>query len=122
MIRKYHNHKPQTTPWHHEEKSLNHDETPGRQFKQSNQLPLPHQADCNTRVDIKSNVKKNVEQLQTPTMGVKITNSQQQNHRLRTSSSLSHQGALVHFTGTKSSPNILLLLKYKKFSARMEAI
>ena len=23
MIRKYHNHKPQTTPWHHEEKPLN---------------------------------------------------------------------------------------------------
>ena len=52
--------------------SLNHHETPGRQFKQNNQLPLPHQDDCNTRVDIKSNVQQNVEQLQTPTMGVKI--------------------------------------------------
>ena len=31
MIRKYHNHKPQTTPWHHEEEPLNHHETPGRQ-------------------------------------------------------------------------------------------
>ena len=28
----------------------------------------------------------------------------------------------MHFTGTKSSPQILLLLKYKKCSARMEAI
>ena len=43
MIRKYHNHKPQTTPWHREEEPLNHHETPGRQIKQSNQLSLPHQ-------------------------------------------------------------------------------
>ena len=35
MIRKYHNHKPQTTPWHREEEPLNHHETPGRQNKQS---------------------------------------------------------------------------------------
>ena len=40
MIRKYHNHKPQTTPWHREEESLNHRETPGRQIKQRNQLSL----------------------------------------------------------------------------------
>ena len=36
MIRKYHNHKSQTTPWHREEEPLNHHETPGRQIKQSN--------------------------------------------------------------------------------------
>ena len=53
MIRKYHNHKPQTTPWHREEDPINHHETPGRQIKQSNQLCLPHQDDCNTRMDIK---------------------------------------------------------------------
>ena len=65
MIRKYHNHKPQTTPWHREEEpinhhetpgrqiTINHHETPGRQIKQSNQLSLPHQDDCNTRMDIK---------------------------------------------------------------------
>ena len=35
MIRKYHNHKLKTTPWHREEKPLNHHETPGRQIKQS---------------------------------------------------------------------------------------
>ena len=29
MIRKYHNHKPQTTPWHREEEPPNHYETPG---------------------------------------------------------------------------------------------
>ena len=33
MIRKYHNHKPQTTLWHHEEEPLNHHWTPGRQIK-----------------------------------------------------------------------------------------
>ena len=53
MIRKYHNHKLQTIPWHREEEPLNHHETPGRQIKQSNQLSLPHQDDCNTRMDIK---------------------------------------------------------------------
>ena len=48
MIRKYHNHKPQTTPWHREEEPLNHHETPGRQIKQSDQLPIPQRNDCNT--------------------------------------------------------------------------
>ena len=32
-----------------QEEPLNHQETPGRQIKQSNQLSLPHQDDCNTR-------------------------------------------------------------------------
>ena len=36
MIRKYHNKKPQTTPGHLEEESLNHHETPGRQTMQIN--------------------------------------------------------------------------------------
>ena len=36
-----------------EEEPLNHHETSGRQIKQSNQLSLPHQDDCNTRMDIK---------------------------------------------------------------------
>ena len=53
MIMKYHNHKLQTTLWHRDEEQLNHHETPGRQIKQSNQLSLPHQDDCNTRMDIK---------------------------------------------------------------------
>ena len=53
MIRKYHNHKLQTTPLHREEEPPNHHEIPGRQIKQSNQLSLPHQDDCNTRMDIK---------------------------------------------------------------------
>ena len=41
------------TPRYREEEPLNHHETPGRQIKQSNQPPLPHQDDCNTRTDIK---------------------------------------------------------------------
>ena len=70
MIRKYHNHKPQTTLWHHKEEPLNHHKTPGRQIKQSNQPSLPHQDDCNTRMDISKTYNKTTEQLQTPTMGV----------------------------------------------------
>ena len=38
MIRKYHNHKLQTNPWHRDEEPHNN----GRQTKQSNQLSLPH--------------------------------------------------------------------------------
>ena len=53
MLRNYHTHKLQTTPWHCEEEPLNHHEKPGRQIKKSNQLSLPHQDDCNTRKDIK---------------------------------------------------------------------
>ena len=36
MIRKYHNHKLQTNPWHRDEEPHNIHETPGRQTKQSN--------------------------------------------------------------------------------------
>ena len=53
MIRNYHNHKLQTNPWHREEEPHNNHKTPGRQTKQSNQLSLPQQADCKTRMDIK---------------------------------------------------------------------
>ena len=38
---------------HREEEPFNHLETPGRQIKQSNQLSLPNQDDCNTRMDKK---------------------------------------------------------------------
>ena len=58
MVRKYHNHKPQTTEWHREEESLNHHETQGRQVKQINQLSLLHQDDCNTRSVIKQRTTK----------------------------------------------------------------
>ena len=73
MIRKYHNYKLLTNPWHHEEEPHNHHETLGRQTKQSNQLSNPHQDDCSTRMDIKY-AQQNIEQLQTPKMGVTINN------------------------------------------------
>ena len=60
MIRKYHNHKPQTKRWHHEEEPHNHHETPGRQTKQSNHLSLPHQDDCKTRMDIRERTTKHI--------------------------------------------------------------
>ena len=41
MIRKYHNHKLQTNPWHREEEPHTKHETPGRPTKKSNQLSLP---------------------------------------------------------------------------------
>ena len=93
MIRKYHNHKLQTTPWHREEEPLNHHETPGRQIQQSNHLYLPHQDDCNTRTDTDKRTTKH----KTITDSHNGSNSkqkvkQQQNHRLRTDSSLSHRG------------------------------
>ena len=53
MIRKFLNHKLQTNPWNREEEPHNNHETPGRQTMQSNQLPLPHQDDCKTRMDTK---------------------------------------------------------------------
>ena len=41
------------TPWHREEKPLNHHKTSGRQIKQSNQLSLPHHDNCSTIMGIK---------------------------------------------------------------------
>ena len=73
MIRKYHNSKLQTNPWHRKEEPHNNHETPERQTKPSNQLSLPHQGDCKTRMDI-SNVQQNIEQIHTPTIGVTLNN------------------------------------------------
>ena len=41
MIRKYHNHKPQTTPWHRKEEPLNHHDTPERQLSKATSSPFP---------------------------------------------------------------------------------
>ena len=93
MIRKYHNHKPQTTLRHREEELLNHHETPERQIKQSNQLFLPHQDDCNTRTDTKQHTTKHRKITDSHNgSNNKQKSQQQQNHRLRTDSSLSHGG------------------------------
>ena len=50
MIKKYHNHKLQITPWHCEEESQSNEKTPGRQTKQSNQQSLAHQDDRKTSI------------------------------------------------------------------------
>ena len=42
MVRKFHNHKLQTNPWHFEEKPHSNHEALGKQTKQSNQISLPH--------------------------------------------------------------------------------
>ena len=95
MIRKYHNHKPQTTLWYREEEPLNHHETPGRQTKQSNQAPpLPIKM-----IAIPEWTQSNIQQNNRTSTGShneskkKQKSKQQQNHRLRTDSSLSHWGA-----------------------------
>ena len=51
MIRKYHNHTPQTNPWHLQEEthSSNSYNTSESQLKQSNQPYLPNKEECNTR-------------------------------------------------------------------------
>ena len=53
IVREYDQEIPQLQTWHWEEEPHNNYETPGRQTKQSNQLSLPHQDDCTTRMDIK---------------------------------------------------------------------
>ena len=58
MIRKYPNHKLQIHPWHPEVVSHNNHQISGRQFKQSNELYLPHQDDCKIRMDIKKRITK----------------------------------------------------------------
>ena len=71
MIRKFHNHKLQTNPWHR--KSHNNHETSERQTKQSNKLSLLHQDDCETRMDTEQRTTK-TEQPQNPIMRVTINN------------------------------------------------
>ena len=53
MIRKYHNHKLPTNPWHRKDGPHNNHEAPGKQTKQSNQLSPTHRDDCKTIMDTK---------------------------------------------------------------------
>ena len=71
MIKKYHKYKQLTTLWHREEEPLNHHETPGRQIKQSTNSLFPIKMIAILE-RTQSNVQQNIEQLQTPTMGVTI--------------------------------------------------
>ena len=64
MIRKYHNHKPQTTLWHREGRGRA--AQPSRDTRKTNQAkqpapsppPPPHQDDCNARTDTKQRATK----------------------------------------------------------------
>ena len=58
MVRKDHNHNVLTNLWHREVEPRKNHETPKRQTKQSNQLSLPHQDGCKTRMDIKLRTTK----------------------------------------------------------------
>ena len=90
MIRKYHNHKLQTNPWHREEEPHNYHETPGRQIKQSNSSLFPIKMIAKLELTY-SNAQQNIEQLQNLIIGVTINNeSTTTEPRLRTDSSLSH--------------------------------
>ena len=66
MIRKYHNHKLQTDPWHHEEEPHRNHEAPGTETKQSKMIAKLERTQSYTQ--------QNIEQLQNPTMGVTINN------------------------------------------------
>ena len=73
MIMKYHNHKLQTNPWHHEEEP--HTVTRHQEDKQSKAtsslFPIKMIAKLEWTL---CNAQQNIEQLQNPTMGVTINN------------------------------------------------
>ena len=73
MFRKYHNHKLQTNPRHHEEVPYNNYETPGRQNKQSKPTSSLFPIKVIAKLEwTQSNAQQHIEQLLNPTMGVKI--------------------------------------------------
>ena len=113
MIRKYHNQKLQTNPWHREEEPHNNHETQGRQTKQSNQLSLPIEMIAKLKWT-QSNAQQNIKN----TESRNGSNNQQRTNNNR-ATALERTAAKVtgvakmQFTGTKSSPSILLLFKHK---------
>ena len=72
MIRKYHNHKLQTNPWHREEEPRTNHEAPGRQKSKATSSLFPIKMIVKLEWT-QSNVQQNIEQLQTLTMGVHVT-------------------------------------------------
>ena len=91
MLRKYHNRKLRINPWHREEELHNNHKTLGRQTSAKQQALSLFPIKMIAKLEwTRSNAQQNIEQLQTTTMGATITIQQQQNHRLRTDSSLSH--------------------------------
>ena len=98
MIRKYHNHKLQTNLWHGKEEPHNNHETPEKKAKQSDQLSLPHQDDCETSMGHEVTHNETYNNYRIPQWESQSTmNQQQQNHPLRMDSNLSHWGGLNAF-------------------------
>ena len=67
MIKKYHNHKLQTNPWHCKEELQNNHKALGRQTKESNSSFFPIEKIAKLEL-ISSNAQK-IEQIQTPKLG-----------------------------------------------------
>ena len=73
MIRKYHNHKLHTNPWHREEEPHNNHETPGS--KQSKAITFLFPIEMIAKLEwTQSSTQQNIEQLQNPKLGVTINN------------------------------------------------
>ena len=73
MIRKCHNHKLQTNPWHREGEQHNNHETQGRQKSKATGSLFPIKVIAKQEWT-QNNAQQNIEQLQNPTMGVTINN------------------------------------------------
>ena len=81
MIRNYHNHKLHTNPWHREEEPHNNHETHGRQLSKATNFLFPFKMITKLEWTL-SNVQQNLEQLQTPTVGIATTLQKTDNIRL----------------------------------------
>ena len=65
MIRKYHNHKQQTNPWHRKKEPHNNDQ----EDKQSKAISSLFPIDIIEKLELtQSNAQQNTEQFQNPTM------------------------------------------------------
>ena len=68
MISKYHNHKLQTSPWHHEEEPHNNHETPHQEDNQSKATSSFSHIKMIAKLEwTYRNTQQNIEQLQKPT-------------------------------------------------------
>ena len=79
MIRKYHNHKLQTNPWHREEEPHNNHQEDKQSKATSSLFPIAMIAKLEWK---QSNAQQNIEQLQNPT--IFCSNKQQRINNNRT--------------------------------------
>ena len=73
MVRKYHNHKLQTKPWHREEEPHNNHETPDRQQSKATSSLFPIKMIAKLE-RTQRNAQRNIDQLQNHTKGVTLNN------------------------------------------------